>query len=155
MVDGLDHLLGDFDIAAVHGEASGAGAFYADADDGGEAGASFGAVNGDVDGQLKSHVETHYATSAHQLEYPLFVLSFEASVLPAGVGKAPLVGGVAGVERAVDYLFNEVGQLEVHLPFIRQGQRVALAARLNDEEGVRCVAFNLQAKCQGFALGGG
>ncbi|MNF74344.1 hypothetical protein D3C84_563740 [compost metagenome] len=61
-------------------------------------------------------------------------------------------GGVAGVDRAVGDLFDKVRQLEVHLFFVLQGQRVALAAQLYGEEGVNCVAFNFQAKRQCFAL---
>lgn len=154
MVDGLGHLFGDFDVAAVHREAFGARAFYADAHDGGDAGAGFGAVDGDVDGQLKSHVETHYTASAHQLEHLLLMLGIESGVLAGSVWDVLQIGGVAVIEWAVDDLFNEVRQLEVHLFFIRQGQRVAFAAWLNDEEGIGCVAFNLEAKRQGFALGG-
>ncbi|MCY1370935.1 hypothetical protein D9M69_580540 [compost metagenome] len=40
----------------------------------------------------------------------------------------------------------------MHLFFVLQGQRVALAAEFYGEEGVNCAAFNLQAKRQCFAL---
>ncbi|MNR54572.1 hypothetical protein D3C85_1747840 [compost metagenome] len=52
------------------------------------------------------------------------------------------VGGVARVKRAVGDFFDEVGQLEVHLLFVVQGQRVALAAQFYDENGLGCAVLN-------------
>lgn len=60
---------------------------------------------------------------------------------------------VARVERAIGNFFDEVGQLEMHLLVVFQGQRVAFAAQFDDENCLRCAALNLEAKCQGFTLG--
>lgn len=63
------------------------------------------------------------------------------------------VAGIARVERAVGDLLNEVCQLEMHLLFVRQGQRVAFAAQLHDEGAFRDATFNLEAERQAFTLG--
>lgn len=50
MVDGLHDLVVDLDVRAAHGEALGAWAFDADAQDCGYAGTGMGAVDRDVEG---------------------------------------------------------------------------------------------------------
>lgn len=152
VVDGLGHFLVDLNVATAHGETLGARAFHADAHDGGDATTRFGAMDSDMDGEFEAHVEAHYTAGTHQLEHSLLVLGIEPPVLAACMREVEQVGRVTGIKRAVGNLLDKVGQFEVHLFFVLQGQRVALAAQLDGEEGVRCVAFNLETKRQSFAL---
>ncbi|MNR68668.1 hypothetical protein D3C85_1933600 [compost metagenome] len=56
MADGLDDLAVNLDIGATHGEAFGARAFDADAQDGGDTWSGVGAMDRDVKGQFEAHV---------------------------------------------------------------------------------------------------
>lgn len=75
------------------------------------------------------------------------------AIFAAGVRAVHQIAGVARVEWVVGDFFDEVGQLEVHLLVVLQGQRVAFAAQLDDEGALRVSAFDLETERQGLTLG--
>ncbi|MNI80800.1 hypothetical protein D3C73_1373630 [compost metagenome] len=82
---------------------------------------------------LKAHVETQRSARTNELKDSLLMLSIEAGVLAVGVREVRQIDCVGGVEWTVGDFFNEVGQLEVHVLFVFQGQRVAFAAEFDDK----------------------
>lgn len=87
VVDGLDDLSVDLDIGPAYGETFGAGALYADAQDGGDARAGMGAVDRDMDGQFETHVEAQGSAGDDQLEHALLVLDIKSTVFALCMGQ--------------------------------------------------------------------
>ena len=154
VVDGLDDLAVDLDIAAVYGEAPGVRACVADAQDGGDARARLRAVYRDLQGVVEAHVEAQHAAGSYQLEHTLLVGYLEPAIFAAGMWAMHQIAGVARVERAIGNLFDEVGKSEVRFLVVLQGQRVAFAAQLDDEGTLDHASFDLETERQAFTLGG-
>ena len=152
VVNGLDYFFVDLDVGTADGEALCARPLHADAHDCGDASTRFGAMDCDMDGKFEAHVKVQCSTGSHKLEYLLPVLDIKPPILAVCMRKIQQVDCVTGIERAVGNLIDKVGQLEVHLVFVLQGKRVALAAQLDGEESVRFAPFNFQAKSQYFTL---
>lgn len=143
MVDGLDDLLVHLGVATAHGEALGAGFLHTNAHDGGDGFARDVAMEGNVNGEVESHVQAESAACAYQLKHLLPLFGFKCAEATARMRKCQQISRAARVEGAVNDLFDKVGQLEVHLLFVLQGQRVAFASQLDGEERVGFAAFNL------------